>query len=483
MKTKHLIMSTLLFCGLTVFTACTEIQDNPAPDVVVYGERAVFEKQFSKDLQAMADEFRFESVVKATGSLKEFIDVLDENALSNQIMTIVGQLLNGLQATTLDQLSDQDRTAVIAGLKERFGMTDDDIKVMPGFFVVDADKSLGKMKVEFKDGKCTVTNDADAFTIVSTNSKGETKTIVLTFNDARDGVTFFAANLAKTAPIAIQLPKSIGVTLTTPQGQVLNGTVNLTTANANQSKYVNFKISGWTADAKLTANVNNRQEGINLYIKHTEKRAFDLKAAFEITGKEMVRLEVNDMHDAYTDEEIDSDSFKELREMGPFFSTSYELLKALKGKSVDQVIITLNDNMVIEGQVDDIAKSLLALGNVRKLTGTQPGMEAIDQYTQELNKYIRFTVSQKNTGITAQGTLLTAQKDFMEGEYQPAVALQFDGETEAQVMYERMSQTDTENYKKMFDNFSPLVKEVSDMLGVAKSKGEAIVAAVKSYFS
>ena len=71
----------------------------------------------------------------------------------------------------------------------------------------------------------------------------------------------------------------------------------------------------------------------------------------------------------------------------------------------------------------------LALGHIRKLYGTQPGFEAVDAYTQELNKYVHFTVSQISSGIEAQGTLLTIRKGS-HNEYQPGLALQFKGEYE-----------------------------------------------------
>jgi len=158
------------------------------------------------------------------------------------------------------------------------------------------------------------------------------------------------------------------------------------------------------------------------------------------------------------------------------------MLKALKGKSVDNVVIAINDNLVIGGKVDDIAKALLALGNVRKLHGTKPGKEVVDQYTQQLNAVVHFMVSQKNTGVYANGSLVTVQKEQRDGEYQPAVALQFEGEKQPQAMFDRMSQTDYENYKKMLDSFSPLITEISETLIVARKKGEAIAGAVKDYF-
>ena len=210
-------MSTLLFCGLTLFSACSE-KDNPAPEPVTPEERVVFEKQFSQDLQAMADQFRLESATKAMSSVKEFINVLDEKALSEQVLEIVQNMVGGLQPALLDDLSDKEKAAAVACLKARFGMTDQDIQTLPGIITIDAYKSIGKMKLAFKDGKLTITNDADAFTIVSTNANNETKTIALKFNDERDGIRFFAARLGGILPIAIQLPKSIGITVTTPKG-------------------------------------------------------------------------------------------------------------------------------------------------------------------------------------------------------------------------------------------------------------------------
>jgi hypothetical protein len=188
------------------------------------------------------------------------------------------------------------------------------------------------------------------------------------------------------------------------------------------------------------------------------------------------------MHDEYTDEQINSDEFKSLREMGPFFAASYEVLKALRGKSVDNVIVSINDNMVINGKIDDIAKSLLALGNIRKLQGTQQSLEAVDKYTQELNSLVHFEVSQKNTGINAQGKLVTGLRDKQNGDYQPLVALLFDGETEALPMFDRMSEADMANYQKIMTSFTPIAKEMTEMIDVAKQKFAAIGTAVSGYF-
>ena len=164
--------------------------------------------------------------------------------------------------------------------------------------------------------------------------------------------------------------------------------------------------------------------------------------------------------------------------MGPFFAGGYEVIKALKGKSVEELELTLEDDLVISGSVDDVAKSLLALGNIRQLYGTQPGFEAVDAYTQELNKNVHFTVYQKSTDITAQGTLLTIQKGS-KNEYQPGLALTFKGETEAQSMYENMSEEDLDNYNKIVGNFNELLKECTVLVETFSGKIKTIASAFK----
>ena len=66
MKKIQLFMSALLLCGLSVFTSCSDSDDSPAP--VQENERAVFEKQFSQDVQDMADEFRFDALSQTASS-------------------------------------------------------------------------------------------------------------------------------------------------------------------------------------------------------------------------------------------------------------------------------------------------------------------------------------------------------------------------------------------------------------------------------
>lgn len=356
-------------------------------------------------------------------------------------------------------------------------MTEEEVKALTNFVKVDAYKVLSTLKISFEGGKYTLDKNAEGFVVEVTNKAGKKKSGKLTFNDERDGVCFFAGLVGKVVPIAVQLPKSIGLTLTTEDGQVMSGTINLTTSG--KSRYINFKTSDWTGDAKLDATLNNRQESIVLYANHTANREMDIKVALAFDGKEMLRLEANGMNSPYTDEEIASDDFKQLRDFGPFFSGAYDMLKVINDKNANNVAFTINDNITYKGNVNDVVRCLLALGNMTKMYGTNPSFEAVDANTQELNKYVQFTVSQKNTGITAKGSFITFRKAMNRNEYLPAVALQFEGETEPQAILDRMTETDLKNYEKIFDNLTQLTLDIGNTAVQIGDKFKTVAEAFK----
>ena len=106
--------------------------------------------------------------------------------------------------------------------------------------------------------------------------------------------------------------------------------------------------------------------------------------------------------------------------------------------------------------------------------GTQPGFEAVDKYTQILNDHFHYTVGIKGTNIKAQGSLATVMKGLNEKEFEPAIALQFAGETKPMVLMDRMSEKDMANYKMMIGAINELSGDVSEMLKRLKEKFSGI---------
>jgi hypothetical protein len=293
---------------------------------------------------------------------------------------------------------------------------------------------------------------------------------------SEDGLSFFPTRVSGTFPVALQLPESFNVSLTTPQGNVMNGVIDLSSEAI--SKYISIKSDDWSVGALLAATVNGRDESIVAQLDHGKDGKYNAAASLAINDKPVLEFAARGLKPEYTDEYIESDELKQMREMGTFFAAGYEVVKALKGKSIEELSITLEEDLVISGSIDDVAKSLLALGNIRKLYGTQPGFEAVDTYTQELNKYVHFTVYQLSSGIEAQGTLLTIRKGS-HNEYQPGLALTFEGETKPQSMYENLSEEDLANYNKIVDNLNVLLKECTTLVETFSGKIKTVASAFK----
>ena len=475
------MIAAILCCSSVVFTSCTS-QDNPVDNPTKEeknADRAAFEKILSDLLAKGANEIRFESALVSTKSLSDFLIALDENALKDQINTFLTKVVQGGKTVEMSSLSAEDKQAVEKCLKDRFDMTDQDLASMSYFVHLDAYKTINKLHLTFENGKCTSSEDGEGFTVEIVKSATERSKFQILFGtDAEegDGLSFFPTRIGDVVPVALRLPKSFMVSMTTARGNVMNGVVNL--SSKASSNFINIKNDDWTAKALLAATINGRDESIAARLNHGTDGKYDAEASIAINDKTVLAFTAYGLKPEYTKEYIDSDELKELRNMGPFFAGAYEVLKALKGKTLDELSITLEDDLVISGCVDDAAKSLLALGNIRQLYGTQPGFEAVDAYTQELNKYIHFTVSQKSTNITAQGSLLTISKGS-KNEYQPGLALTFKGETKAQSMYENMSEEDLDNYNKIMQNCNELLKECTILVETFSSKIKTIGSAFK----
>ena len=459
------MMAAILTCSPVMFTSCSSV-DNPngGPTKEEKNpDRAVFEKILSEKLAQAAQDVRFESAMTSTKSLTEFLQALDENALKDQISTFLVKVVAGGQMIEMKNLSVQDKKAVEKCLKERFNMTDEELAKVTSFIQLDAYKTLNKLHLTFENGKCTSSEDAEDFTVEIVKSATERSKFQIKFGaESENGLCIFPTRVGGSLPIALQLPKSFQVSLTTIKGDVMKGVIDL--ASLASSKYISIKSDDWTIGALLAATINGRDESIAARLTHGTDGKYDAEASIGINDKTVLAFVANEL--------------KQLREMGTFFAAGYEVVKALKGKSIDELSITLEEDLVISGKIDDVAKSLLALGHIRKLYGTQPGFEAIDAYTQELNKYVHFTVSQISSGIEAPGTLLTIKKGS-HNEYQPGLALQFKGEKEPQSMYENLSEEDLANYNKVVDNLNELLKECTTLVETFSAKIKVIGEAFK----
>ena len=483
MRAMKWVMATALMCSPLAFTSCSDVKDNPGEqqEETINPERVAFEKQLSVQLQQLAQDVKVESAMESTNAISEFVDNIDLDALKEKIDLFLSKTVAGASVVSMQSLNAQDKQAVATCLKERFKMTDEEIAKLSIFNSIDAQKALNTLRVTFKDGKCDLVNDdkTEGFCIEVVKPDGKTSKMVIKFGPAGDGVSIFATRILKIVPLAVQLPESFDISLTTAKGNVMNGTIALSSKAA--SRYLSFNKNQWKANVVLNATVNGNKQSIALDASYEEDGHFAVNTSIAASDKQILAMGAKGVKEAYSEEYLDGEELKALKDMGPIFSTCYGILRGLKGKTVKEFHITFGDELVFKGSCSDVAKTLLAMGNLYKLwnTETNPSFNSVDTYTQQLNQYLPFTVTQKSTNITDQAKMVTIMKGIKQQKYQPAVALTFQGEKEPQVMLNNLSATDRENYNKMMGNLNTLIQGCDKLLGSIVEKVQKLGSTIK----
>lgn len=174
--------------------------------------------------------------MESTNAISDFVASIDLDALKQKIDYILAKSVAGATTVKMESLNAQDKQAVATCLKERFKMTDAEIADLSVFSVIDANKALSTLTLTFKDGKCeAVYNEkTEGFCIEVVKPDGKTTKMVMKFGPAGDGVNLLATRLLKVTPLAVQLPESFDISLTTAKGNVMNGTIALSSKAASR---------------------------------------------------------------------------------------------------------------------------------------------------------------------------------------------------------------------------------------------------------
>ena len=108
-----------------------------------------------------------------------------------------------------------------------------------------------------------------------------------------------------------------------------------------------------------------------------------------------------------------------------------------------------------------------ALREIHNLAGSNPDFYTVDTYTQQLNDYLDFSISQKGHATKARSSLITCKAD---GEYLPHIALQFPDEPSPMVIYDRFSQQDKLNYRHFVEQVEAVGLEVKGIITTLREK-------------
>ena len=460
----------LTFCGTTtMLTSCTANEDN-AVEPVQQTDRDIFEEQLSVTLNDAVQLQNLQSTLHAVEVLTEFIEQLNLETLVPQFSNILTSILVNTKPTEFASLGDQEAEAREA-LKNSFSSLEDATM----FTLTNAEMALGKTHMTFVEGEKEMkyeTGVGDGLVITYQNpTTNEATEVTFKFNDVNDGVIMFVGQTGG-IPMAIQFPASIAFSINHTHagvpGEVMDGVVTLTAPNGR--KYISVRGCEWNLGVATQAATADRYEVPMAFIHHYADGKVDGEAGLAINNTMVLGLTINSTGVPYNDAEMEQ--LKAMREMGTAFAAFYEVLKTFNSRS-GKAQLTVMEDLEFNIDVKDIAQAASAIGGAVSLRNSEPTKADIDPMTEQLNQALTYTVKQRSTGKTAEGKFVTAE---IEGIYQPALALRFAGESDFQVMYDRMSSADRTNFQSLLKSFDAPLRQLDKLFQAFDKKRQEFIA-------
>ena len=462
-KVLSWVFTAALICSAGTLSSCFT-DDNPVnPEPVENTERLELEASLSKALEETSKEVRLDVGKDVLKNLTDIITSMNAEALKELKYSIINTVINNAANVFFEDLSEEEYAVVHKCMVERFAMTDEDFSEIPGFLMLDAYQVFGHMKVTFQDGQFK-TEESDFFTIENIDKDGHSTSLTIKFNDEKDGVRFFVDRVKDITPICVQYPKQVEVSLKTADGKELSGTLSLSSVSPFQ--YISVKDDEWHGAISLESLFDGHHDNYKVSYDHSTEDVLNVSMDIICDGVEKFTTTVKSAH-GY---KIDMSEVNDLNSL----STFDDLLEVFEGGAVDEIQAVLNNVIVAKGKVKDVTACANALADLHELSGTNPGFGEVDVFTQRLNENLDFSISLKGHTTAARSSLVTYKPDFLDEEYEPCIALQYPGEPAPMVIFDRMSNQDKVNYKKIRDQIKALSVQAKGILTIIREKIQSV---------
>ena len=432
-------------------------------------DRQSFEAQFSKILANSQQYIQLDPTMRAVNLLTEFIDQLKISALKPQLINFVLTSISREGFGTTIDLTDP------ANEEARWALANSNVpnESASQINLLNAKVVLNNTVFVFSTDKDTVeyvSNVDDAFTVSCKNAtSGAVTKVRMTFSGANDGVIIVLADLYG-IPLAVQFPHMIDLELLrsetgndADEELIMKGQLALETTDGK--KFLSLKHGEWKGTLFTEAKKADRYELPACALIHHADHTVEFSASLGINDKNVISVKGHNFADPYSDEELEQ--LRELRDIAPIWKGCYTLLKAFNSRT-DKIEMTVIDDLLFDIDILDVGQCIKAAGNALKYRGQHASKETIDPWTDMLNKSITYTVTQKSTGVKAEGKFITS---VIDGDNLPSIALRFKGESDFHVIHDRMSPTDRQNYEALMRSFDEPFTAVNALLKVIQDKG------------
>lgn len=432
-------------------------------------DRQNFEAQLSQMLANSQQYIKIDPTMRGVKLLTEFINQLKIDALGPQIANIVINILS-----KSDFVKSLSFTAP-EGEEAKWAMTNSNfaIETAESYYLLNAAIALNNTALEFTTGKETAdyaATEDGAFTISCKNAtSGAVTKVRMKFSGADDGVAIFLAKL-QDMPVAIQFPHMIDVELLRSESgngmdteTVMTGQIAMESTDGK--KYISLKHGEWQATLTTKAEKADRYEVPACTLTHHADHTIEVSATMGINGTTVMNVKGHNDNNPYSDEELEQ--LSELRDIAPMGKALYTLLKAFNSRTA-KAEVTVTGDLQFDIDILDAGQCIKAAGNALKYRHQQAPKETIDPWTDLLNKSLTYTVTQKSTGVKAEGKFITST---IAGHTLPSFALRFSGETDFQVIHDRMNPTDRQNYENLLKSFDEPLTAINALLKAFQDKG------------
>jgi hypothetical protein len=370
---KNLMLAATLICGATVFTSCSNSEDNPAPENAK--NRKEFIKHTRENLKELAENLNFTSWDLANKVNQEFnTTVLNNPEFEKAILPLFTQKIReGIQpveeGSELAEMGyKQYATIDLTKFNYRFTMKDDN----SGFDVEEADDfemiingfNPATQQVEKGVRKLTLKASGDTYKQLAKRLGSEEMAVVILVPSG------FSVSIASMVPGSWK--------------DIFKGVFSNVFDMSGESEFINPKTDVIGITGVLTTGVPGSEDGqraadaTDLFFTiegNPPANESSMKFSFEHNGKSMIELGAVAK---YTDKETDFSQF----------TTSKSILDVLvavtTGGSLEGTL-TLNDDLTTEISINDCGKALQLQKEMAHARRNYADQATIEEYTKQLN--------------------------------------------------------------------------------------------------
>ena len=372
------MIAAILICGATVFTSCSNSEDNPSEEQAKK-DRKEFIKHTRENLKDLAENLNFSSWEVANKINQEFnTTVLNNPEFEKAIIPLFIQKIRESvkdveEGSELAEMGyKQYATIDLTDFNYRFTMKDDnsgfDVEEADDFEMIMNGYNPRTQQVEKGNHKLTLEASGDTYKQIAKRLGNEELAVVILVPS--DFVFSIAANL--------------------PEGwnEGFKGVFTNAFQMSGESEFINPKTDAIGITGVLTTGVLGSPDGqraadaTELFFdiaSNPVANESSMKFSFGHNDKSMIELEATAN---YTDKEIDLTDFSQFTTSGKIL----DVLVALMSGGKLEGSLTLNDDLTTAISISDCGKAMQLQREMAHARRNYADQATIEEYTKQLNE-------------------------------------------------------------------------------------------------